>query len=266
MSARRDLLATVVAGGLAAAGNRAVTARSTPGSRWLRVNHAGRTVSLAEGPVAVAAVLAGAAVAGASRAAGALAVAAAGAGLVGAYDDLLGSGQARGFGGHLRALRRGEVTSGVVKLAGIGLAALGATLVLGHGSGRSRLLDLALDSALVAGTANLLNLFDLRPGRAAKVTVLLGAGLVGSGAGPVVGAALGCLPADLRARAMLGDCGANALGAGLGMAVAATLPRPARLAALLGVVGLTAASERVSFSAVIDRQPLLRRLDRLGRG
>jgi len=63
---------------------------------------------------------------------------------------------------------------------------------------------------------------------------------------------------------MLGDCGANALGAMLG-AAAAGLPRPARMALLAGITGLTAASEKVSFTKVIERTPALRRLDMLGR-
>jgi len=64
---------------------------------------------------------------------------------------------------------------------------------------------------------------------------------------------------------MLGDAGANALGALLGAAVAAGLPRSARLAVLAGVVGLTAASEKVSFTKVIARTPALNKLDMLGR-
>jgi len=64
---------------------------------------------------------------------------------------------------------------------------------------------------------------------------------------------------------MLGDAGANAFGALLGLATAATLPRPARLAVLAGIVGLTLASEKVSFTAVIESHPVLRRLDEWGR-
>ena len=64
---------------------------------------------------------------------------------------------------------------------------------------------------------------------------------------------------------MLGDAGANALGAMLGAAAAASLPRPARAAVLAGIIGLTAASEVVSFTAVIERTPALRWLDMLGR-
>ncbi|MET1006915.1 MAG: hypothetical protein ABWX96_15300, partial [Propionibacteriaceae bacterium] len=204
----------------------------------------------------------------------AVVIAVAGSGIVGAYDDLYGSTQAKGFRGHLRALRHGEITSGLVKIGGVGLSALLASALVpasapGAGSaGHGRLatvVDLGLNSALIAGTANLVNLLDLRPGRAAKAVNLLGLALTGSGAGPVVGAALGSLPSDLAGKSMLGDCGANALGAGVATVAAGALPRAVRLLALSGVVGLNLASERVSFTAVIERHRWLRWLDQLGR-
>jgi len=80
-----------------------------------------------------------------------------------------------------------------------------------------------------------------------------------------LGAALALLPDDLGERAMLGDAGANALGAMLGGAAAVSLPRPARIALLAGIVALTGASEKVSFTKVIEAVPPLRWLDMLGR-
>ncbi|HEY0240820.1 MAG TPA: hypothetical protein VGC37_19485 [Friedmanniella sp.] len=270
-------LATVAAAGATAgATNRLLAGHGQArwARRWARTNHAGEPVTLLEGPVATGALVVGCLVGswlGAPRdRVLAVGVAGLGSGLVGAYDDLLGSAQARGFRGHLAALRRGTVTSGTVKIVGVGLSGLAAAVVLGRGrAGAARpvggLVDLVVDTGLVAGTANLVNLLDLRPGRAAKVVVLLAAGLAGAGGGPALGAALGSLPTDLAARSMLGDCGANALGAATAAAAASVLGRPARLVALAGVVGLNAASERVSFTAVIARTPLLARLDALGR-
>jgi hypothetical protein len=250
-------------------GNRLTVPDRSADSRWTRTNHAGATVTLAEGPVAVGAVLAGIAVdrlvGGSGRRAAAVAVGAAGSGLVGAFDDLYGAAQVKGFRGHLRALRAGTVTSGLIKILGVGASAAGAALIIRRTRGLAGIADLVIDTALIAGVANLANLLDLRPGRAAKVIILLGLPLIGHGSGAAVGAAAGSLPSDLAARSMLGDCGANALGAAVGVVAADVLPRPARVLAVLGIVGLTLASERVSFTTVIDKTPWLRWLDQLGR-
>ncbi len=282
---RAALGPALVAAATALAGSRLAVRRppvALAGQRWWRRNHAGAPVTLGEGPAAVVAGLAGLALAAPTtgpRAAAAVAVAVLGAGAFGAYDDLRGSAQARGFRGHLRALRDGTVTTGMVKVVGIGVSAAAAALLVGRARGPhpvpGRAVDLAVDTTLVAGTANLVNLLDLRPGRAAKAVTLLGTGLLvdtilrppGTAAvlGPVIGAAAGVLPDDLAGRSMLGDCGANALGAGVATAAALVLPRPARLLALAGVVGLNLASERVSFTAVIAATPWLDWLDRLGR-
>ena len=277
----------VAAGACAAGAARlaySAMSRRPPGGpkAWSRTNHRGEPVTLLEGPAVAAGALAGVlAQAGlASRAqaglvpasgspgasgwrrAAAMALGGAGAAAFGAYDDLAGSGDRRGFRGHLGALRQGEVTTGAVKLGGIGVTGVVSAALAGGSPA-----DVILNAGLVAGGANLLNLFDLRPGRAFKVAaasgVLLGAAGQDSVAAPL-GAALALLPEDLGERAMLGDAGANALGAMLG-ASAAGLSRPARIVLLAGIAGLTAASEKVSFTKVIARTPALNWLDMLGR-
>ena len=265
----------------------AAAGRRPPGGSkaWARTNHRGEPVTLLEGPAVAAGAIAGVLARclldrglldrglldrglldrggpGRGRTVAAIAVGGAGAAAFGAYDDLAGSGDRRGFRGHLGALRHGEVTTGAVKLGGIG-----ATGIISAALAGGSLADVIVNSGLVAGGANLLNLFDLRPGRAIKVAAvsgtLLGAAGQDSVAAPL-GAALALLPEDLGERAMLGDAGANALGAMLGVA-AAGLPRPARIALLAGMAGLTAASEKVSFTKVIERTPALHWLDMLGR-
>ncbi|MEN3538985.1 hypothetical protein AAH991_27995 [Microbispora sp. ZYX-F-249] len=251
---------------------------------WTRVNHRGEPVTLLEGPAFAAGAVAASALAPGlpMRARAAAVLAGAGSGVLGAYDDLFGSTSSKGFKGHLAALARGEVTSGAVKILGIGATGLAAA-ALAPRDGRSmvtRSLDTLVDGALIAGSANLANLFDLRPGRAIKVGLLAGAPLLAASVaapyGPrsrqaaaltavPLGAAAALLPEDLGERAMLGDAGANALGALLGLAATARLGRPGRIAALGAVAALTAASEKVSFTKVIAGNRVLNRLDMLGR-
>lgn len=273
----RRLLACVasgVAAALVAATANQQTSEAQLGSRWMRTNFAGKTVTLAEGPIAIVALLAGAAVDGLLDPSGRrglpVAVAGFGSGLVGGYDDLYGSSQAKGFRGHLRALRSGQLTSGMIKVIGVSVSAAAAAALVqrarpGCPMPACRVVDGLVDTTLIAATANLTNLLDLRPGRAAKVIILLGSGLVGFGSAPAVGATVGSLPTDLAAKSMLGDCGANALGAAVATAAASALPRYLRMIAGAAVVALNLASERVSFTVVIERTPLLHWLDQLGR-
>jgi UDP-N-acetylmuramyl pentapeptide phosphotransferase/UDP-N-acetylglucosamine-1-phosphate transferase len=259
--------------------------RSDPRAAELeRTNFHGRTVTLAGGPALAAGATLGATL-GSRTAAEAAAVFTAGAvsGAVGFYDDVVGNRpeqKAKGFRGHLGALREGRVTSGLVKIAGVGAAGLAASALLERdrpgaaealraGDARRRAVDVLLGAGVVAGTANLLNLLDLRPGRAIKAGVVLGAPLaLGRGGGVAagtLGAGAALLPADLGEEVMLGDAGANALGALLGVALAARTGTTGRAVALAVLAGLTAASEKVSFTKVIQDTPWLRRADELGR-
>jgi UDP-N-acetylmuramyl pentapeptide phosphotransferase/UDP-N-acetylglucosamine-1-phosphate transferase len=130
------------------------------------------------------------------------------------------------------------------------------------------------DALLVALAANLTKLLDRAPGRAIKVGVLAWIPLaiaartdgVGVAIAPVVGAFVGLLGDDLRQRLMLGDTGSNVIGAVLGLAVVLECGPGVRTAVLVVLVALTLTSELVSFSRVIDRVGVLRRLDELGRG
>lgn len=189
--------------------------------------------------------------------------------LLGLVDDLIGTEADRGFRGHLKALASGRLTTGAMKLFGGAIVAVVLVATPGEVSGRR----LLADAALVALAANLGNLLDRAPGRTIKVALLAylplavvaGGSATGVTMAPVLGAAAGLLPADLGERLMLGDTGANLLGAVLGLAVVLETSRPTRTVVLVVLVLLNLASERVSFSKVIDATPGLRHLDRLGR-
>ncbi len=188
---------------------------------------------------------------------------------LGFVDDVLGGDAERGWRAHLRALAAGRLSAGGFKLTGGGFLAL----ALASASGSGSLGRVAADGALIALAANLGNAFDRAPGRTIKVGVAVwvplalvaGTGSVGAALAPAVGAALGLLPDDLNERLMLGDAGANAFGAVLGLGAVLALGPGVRNALVVALVALNLAAELTSFSRIIDRTPSLRRLDRLGR-
>jgi Glycosyl transferase family 2 len=170
----------------------------------------------------------------------------AGIALIGLVDDLAG-GSERGFRQHFGAAR----TTGVLKAVAIPVLALAATRSV---SG----------AALVSLSANGLNLVDTRPGRALKA-FLAGAALLPGPARAYVPVAVMLAPYDLREMTMLGDAGSNALGAVLGYGSVARLTARGRRFALAALVGLTILGETRSLGELIERTPVLRSLDRMGR-
>lgn len=277
----------------AAAGAIAASALCAPWPRRARTAHAAEAAERAElGAAALAALVA--------------TTAGAGAGLADDLDAGAHDGQetAKGLAGHLRALGRGHVTTGVLKIAVIGAgAAVAGALLSGsraasagampsgglgghvvpaaltaarrHRPGApARLADAAGSAVVVASWANVINLLDLRPGRALKAAGAGAALLLAAPGRPqatrrlaagALGTVAAALPEDLGEETMLGDTGANALGALLGTALAAHPSRALRLGAGAAGVALILASERVSFSRVIERTPVLAALDALGR-
>ena len=188
--------------------------------------------------------------------------------LVGFADDLWGGVGDRGFAGHLGALLRGRLTTGLVKVAVFGGGALAVAAVI-YGVGWRAVVG----GALLAGSVNLANLFDVRPGRAIKFVGLAILGLafaapawaVVSAAG-VAGGFVGLFYFDVRGRIMVGDAGAAILGAVMGFLILAAGPGTLWALAGMAILGLTAVAEFSSISRLVEEVRLLRRLDLWGRG
>ncbi|MFE7776637.1 hypothetical protein ACFU5O_22670 [Streptomyces sp. NPDC057445] len=216
----------------------ALRARTRGSARWERTNYAGRTVDLCAGPAVAVGAAAGAVVAGAPGVAAAVLA----AGACGAYDDVAGDDR-RGFAAHLGALKRGEVSSGAVKLFGIGAAGLFAGALM-----KERPVDKLLAGVVIAGTAHLVNLVDVRPGRGALAVLALA--VPGLPRGPLaaapVGAAAAVVVDDLGESTMLGDAGAHALGAAVGAAIAAGNGRVGLAAHAAGLFAAAAYGDRIT--------------------
>jgi UDP-N-acetylmuramyl pentapeptide phosphotransferase/UDP-N-acetylglucosamine-1-phosphate transferase len=191
-----------------------------------------------------------------------------GFGVLGLVDDVYGSREAGGFGGHLRLLCRGKVSTGLIKALVGGLIALGVGLFLsGFHVGEG-----LVNGLVISLSANFLNLLDLRPGRAVSCfwmglvivifstmkTLPVRRELV-----PIVVPAACLTVLDRSALVMMGDAGSNVLGAVLGIAIAYGAGLPGKAGFLLFVIAVHLYSEKRSISKLIESNEVLRRIDRL---
>ncbi|MGQ9879365.1 MAG: hypothetical protein ACUVSV_00680 [Armatimonadota bacterium] len=193
-------------------------------------------------------------------------VASFGFGLLGLIDDLWGSAEAKGVCGHLRALRRGRVTTGLLKAVGGLVVAFVVAQLLQSGWGT------VFGVLLIALMANAMNLLDMRPGRAVSVFLVLSVTVVGyllqtgqtltaAMLGFLMAAALLLRRRDSTGEAMMGDVGSNLLGGVLGVSLVAGVPLLGQGVVLILLIALHVAAERISLSQWIEKTPWARRLD-----
>jgi UDP-GlcNAc:undecaprenyl-phosphate GlcNAc-1-phosphate transferase len=199
-----------------------------------------------------------------------------GMGLIGFIDDVVGNNDYKGFRGHLKALfKEHRLTTGGFK------AIFGAIIALVFSIASANLISAKLEFwtvvssfLLVTLSANTINLFDLRPGRAGKmyivgfVLVLMFTKDFEVYTGlfiPILAIMLYYLPYDLKGRVMMGDVGSNLLGASLGMMMVWMFSDLGKLVAMVLLVALHLAAEKMSFSKIIDQHRFLNKLDDLGR-
>lgn len=193
-----------------------------------------------------------------------------GFGALGLADDLAGDRTAGGFLGHFRKLfRERRLTTGAVKAIGGGILALIAGWLLAGPS----VYDTIIAALMIALTANTANLLDLRPGRClaaffagaiAVVATLAAHHLLRAGElfyFALLAAAL-LYPLDSRGRVMLGDTGANSLGATLGLTMALFFSPVWRIVAIALLAIFHIWAEKRSLTKLIEETPVLRRIDR----
>ena len=189
----------------------------------------------------------------------------AGVSLLGLIDDLLAEGGPRGLRGHGAALAAGRPSTGALKA--LGTVALAAWAAPGDGA------PYLLDVGVLSLAPHVINLIDLRPGRAEKAAALALAGLCaisGSAAAlahvwPFAAAAAAGALITLRERGMLGDSGASLIGAMVGVVCVTALGAAGTAIALAALITISLYGEFRSIAAAIERVPLFDRLDSLGR-
>lgn len=207
-----------------------------------------------------------------------------GACLFGMFDDWMGAdAKEKGFRGHLRALAELRISTGALKFFGIGLLTIftAASITFPLEASIETVLTIFLKALVIALSANLINLLDLRPTRALKaysVGVLIAGLMLITFLGKIwpaysyfalvlfsLGPVFAIWKYDAGEQGMLGDAGANAMGAYLGFLLASALPLDGLLVTFAILAALNIASEFISFSKVIEKSKFLNFIDKLGR-
>ncbi|MCE5314831.1 MAG: hypothetical protein ABFD49_05735 [Armatimonadota bacterium] len=188
--------------------------------------------------------------------------------MLGIIDDIWGTRKVGGFKGHFRKLLlERKLTTGAAKAIGGGIVGIAAGWIVSDGD----VLRWILAAMLIPLASNILNLFDLRPGRAVAVFFLgLGVTCIAVGGhftapwlvGIIAAVTLMFSVVDSKGKAMMGDSGSNALGAALGLTMALNTGIVFQAVAIVVIAAVHLYSEKHSVSALIERNPALRAIDR----
>lgn len=187
---------------------------------------------------------------------------------VGIIDDSLGNRGVTGLMGHFKALFKGSLTTGAFKALLGGFVGLTLAVTLSKS-----IPNIIVATLVVALSTNMMNLFDLRPGRAIKAYVILAIIIFLASAKfnrevmmLIVPAVLAYFYFDLRALTMMGDAGSNVLGVSIGVFIVSSFDLPVQLVSLVLLVAIHVLTEKFSLTKIIENNKFLNYVDRLGRG
>ena len=187
---------------------------------------------------------------------------------VGIIDDSLGNRGVTGLIGHFKALFKGSLTTGAFKALLGGFVGLTLAVTLSKS-----IPNIIVATLVVALSTNMMNLFDLRPGRAIKAYVILAIIIFLASAKfnrevmmLIVPAVLAYFYFDLRALTMMGDAGSNVLGVSIGVFIVSSFDLPVQLVSLVLLVAIHVLTEKFSLTKIIENNKFLNYVDKLGRG
>ena len=185
----------------------------------------------------------------------------------GALDDLIGNRNVSGLKGHFKSLFKGELTTGGFKALFGGFVGLVVSVCIS-----SSIVDIIVNTLIIALSTNLMNLFDLRPGRAIKAYLVIMIPIYITLTGYTKVFPLLILPnvlayfnIDLKARGMMGDTGSNVLGITIGVLMALGYGIKVRLAWLVFLILMHLITEKFSLTKIIEKNRVLKFIDNLGR-
>ena len=185
----------------------------------------------------------------------------------GALDDLIGNRNVSGLKGHFKSLFKGELTTGGFKALFGGFVGLVVSVCIS-----SSIVDIIVNTLIIALSTNLMNLFDLRPGRAIKAYLVIMIPIYITLTGYTKVFPLLILPnvlayfnTDLKARGMMGDTGSNVLGISIGVLMALGYGIKVRLAWLVFLILMHLITEKFSLTKIIEKNKVLNFIDKLGR-
>lgn len=185
----------------------------------------------------------------------------------GIIDDTIGNRDVSGLKGHFKSLFKGKLTTGGFKALFGGFVGLIISVSISKD-----LVDIIVNTLIIALSTNLMNLFDLRPGRAIKVYLVIMITIFCTLTGYIKILPLLILPNvlayfnfDLKAKAMMGDTGSNVLGISIGILMAFGYTLYVRIGWLVFLVLIHLLTEKFSLTKIIEKNKVLNFIDRLGR-
>ncbi|WP_099188152.1 MraY family glycosyltransferase [Tepidibacter mesophilus] len=187
---------------------------------------------------------------------------------IGILDDLIGNRDVSGLKGHFKSLLNGKLTTGGFKALFGGFVALLISVSISN-----NIIDICVNTLLIALFTNLMNLLDLRPGRAIKGYLFISIILLFTVSMYydkvmivlLMSNVLAYFKEDLKANAMMGDTGSNVLGIATGIIIAYNFSFIVRLCAVILLILIHVITEKYSLTKIIENNKLLNYIDMLGR-